>query len=124
VRRLWSVRSSVLRVSPSTLAVARALVGLASLAVLVGCTGGSGSHPSSAEAPATASAGSAGGLSAQAGVLTLTVDGRKVTHPRWTPGTISGGLPIPLTADAAAQAVDRWRSLRGCAGLSAEPSSR
>jgi poly-gamma-glutamate synthesis protein (capsule biosynthesis protein) len=57
-------------------------------------------------------------------VLTLTVDGRKVTRPTWTPGTISGGLPIPLKGRAAAEAVDRWRSLRACAGLSAEPSSR
>jgi poly-gamma-glutamate capsule biosynthesis protein CapA/YwtB (metallophosphatase superfamily) len=67
---------------------------------------------------------SAGGLSAQTGVLTLTVDGRKVTRPTWTPGTISGGLPIPLDGSAAAEAVDSWRSLRGCTGLSAEPSSR
>jgi poly-gamma-glutamate capsule biosynthesis protein CapA/YwtB (metallophosphatase superfamily) len=67
---------------------------------------------------------SAGGLSAQTGVLTLTVDGREVTRPTWTPGTISGGLPIPLNGTAAAEAVDRWRSLRGCAGLSADPSSR
>jgi poly-gamma-glutamate synthesis protein (capsule biosynthesis protein) len=67
---------------------------------------------------------SAGGLSAQTGVLTLTVDGRKVTRPTWTPGTISSGLPIPLTGSAAAEAVDSWRSLRECAGLSPEPSSR
>jgi poly-gamma-glutamate synthesis protein (capsule biosynthesis protein) len=67
---------------------------------------------------------SAGGLSAQTGVLTLTVDGRSVTAVRWTPGTISGGLPIPLTGEAAAQAAARWRSLRACSGLSATPWPR
>jgi hypothetical protein len=53
---------------------------------------------------------SAGGLSGQTGLLTLTVDGRKVTRPTWTPGTISSGLPIPLTGSA-----PRRRSTAGAA---------
>jgi Bacterial capsule synthesis protein PGA_cap len=63
----------------------------------------------------------ASGVSAETGVLTLTVDGRNVSHPHWSPGTIVGGLPVPLTGAAAATALSRWRSLRGCTGLTARP---
>ncbi|GII81248.1 hypothetical protein Sru01_62300 [Sphaerisporangium rufum] len=54
------------------------------------------------------------------GVLTLTINGRKVLKDRWTPARITGGIPIPLTGTGRAQAVAGWESLRGCAGLSAE----
>lgn len=56
------------------------------------------------------------------GVLTLTIDGRKVIKDRWTPATIQGGVPIPLTAAARTQAVSDWRSLRSCTGLAGSPA--
>lgn len=55
------------------------------------------------------------------GVLTLTINGRKVLKDRWTPARIQGGVPIPLTGAARRQAVAEWRSLRECTGLSAKP---
>jgi poly-gamma-glutamate capsule biosynthesis protein CapA/YwtB (metallophosphatase superfamily) len=62
---------------------------------------------------------SAGGATARTGVLTLTVRGRAVTGVRWTPATISGGVPLPLSGTAARQALASWRALRGCTGLQA-----
>ncbi len=63
---------------------------------------------------------SSGGATARTGVLTLTVRGRAVTGVRWTPATISGGVPLPLSGAAARQALASWRALRGCTGLQAE----
>jgi Putative enzyme of poly-gamma-glutamate biosynthesis (capsule formation) len=51
------------------------------------------------------------------GVLTLTINGRKVLKDEWTPARITGGVPIPLTGTARTEAVARWESLRTCAGL-------
>ncbi len=62
------------------------------------------------------------GPTAQTGVLELTVRGRQVSDPRWTPGRLEAGLPVPLSGSQAASARDRWASLRSCAGLSAEPA--
>lgn len=67
---------------------------------------------------------SSGGATAETGVLTLTVDGLHVTSPQWSPGQLVGGLPTPVTGAAAEQAVDRWRGLRACTGLTATPTSR
>jgi poly-gamma-glutamate synthesis protein (capsule biosynthesis protein) len=64
---------------------------------------------------------SRGGLTAQSGVLLLTMRGRAVTASRWVPAVISGGIPIPLEGAAADRAIDTWRSLRRCTGLSAKP---
>jgi hypothetical protein len=64
---------------------------------------------------------SRGGLTAQSGVLLLTMRGRAVTSSRWVPAVISGGIPIPLDGAAAGRAVDTWQSLRRCTGLSAKP---
>ncbi|WP_372500210.1 CapA family protein [Sphaerisporangium perillae] len=55
------------------------------------------------------------------GVLTLTINGRKVLKDQWTPARINGGVPIPLTGAARTQAVASWKSLRSCAGLRAQP---
>ncbi|MEV6983758.1 CapA family protein [Sphaerisporangium sp. NPDC051017] len=55
------------------------------------------------------------------GVLTLTINGRKVLKDQWTPARISGGIPIPLTGDAKQQAVTSWEALRDCAGLDPRP---
>jgi poly-gamma-glutamate capsule biosynthesis protein CapA/YwtB (metallophosphatase superfamily) len=66
---------------------------------------------------------SSGGVTAQSGVLTLTVRGRAVTKAAWTPATISGGVPIPMNGSSADSALANWNELRGCTGLSAEPSA-
>jgi len=64
---------------------------------------------------------SRGGVTAQTGVLLLTMRGRAVTRVRWAPAVISGGIPIPLQGAAADRAEAAWRALRGCTGLSANP---
>jgi len=64
---------------------------------------------------------SRGGVTAQSGVLLLTLRGHAVTNSRWVPAVISGGIPIPLQGASANRAVASWRSLRGCTGLSAKP---
>ena len=64
---------------------------------------------------------SRGGLTAQSGVLLLTMRGRAVRASRWVPAVISGGIPIPLGGAAADRAVASWQSLRRCTGLSARP---
>ncbi|MDP9863558.1 MULTISPECIES: CapA family protein [Streptosporangium] len=55
------------------------------------------------------------------GVLTLTINGRKVLKDQWTPATIQGGVPVPLTGAGRQQAVAGWKALRGCTGLAAKP---
>jgi Bacterial capsule synthesis protein PGA_cap len=64
---------------------------------------------------------SRGGVTAQSGVLLLTLRGRAVTSARWVPAVISGGIPIPLQGEAATRAIASWRSLRRCTGLAARP---
>ena len=58
-----------------------------------------------------------GGTAAQSGVLTLTVRGRAVTAHRWSPATIFGGVPYPLTGSAASVVETWWEQLRRCTGL-------
>ncbi|WP_239114801.1 CapA family protein [Planotetraspora kaengkrachanensis] len=55
------------------------------------------------------------------GVLTLTINGRKVLKDQWTPARISGGIPVPQTGAAKQQSVTDYRKLRGCTGLDATP---
>lgn len=62
-----------------------------------------------------------GGITAQTGVLTLTVRGRHVTRSTWTPAVIQGGVPQVLHGSAARQARASWEELRDCTGLSAAP---
>jgi poly-gamma-glutamate synthesis protein (capsule biosynthesis protein) len=64
---------------------------------------------------------SGGGVTAQSGVLLLTLRGRAVTGSRWVPAVISGGIPIPLQGASANRALASWQSLRGCTGLEAKP---
>ncbi|WP_433436716.1 CapA family protein [Nonomuraea sp. CA-141351] len=61
------------------------------------------------------------GTTGRTGVLTLTINGRKVLKDSWTPATIQGGLPIPMTGPARTQAIVDWKALRTCAGLAARP---
>jgi poly-gamma-glutamate capsule biosynthesis protein CapA/YwtB (metallophosphatase superfamily) len=62
-----------------------------------------------------------GGVTAQSGVLLLTMRGRAVTEAEWVPAVISGGIPLPLRGAAAERAVAAWQALRGCTGLAAAP---
>ncbi|WP_043629793.1 CapA family protein [Nonomuraea candida] len=55
------------------------------------------------------------------GVLTLTINGRKILKDAWTPATIQGGVPIPMTGSARTQAVADFKALRACTGLAARP---
>jgi poly-gamma-glutamate synthesis protein (capsule biosynthesis protein) len=64
---------------------------------------------------------SRGGVTAQSGVLLLTLRGRAVTKAQWVPAVISGGIPLPLAGAAAERAVAAWQALRGCTGLAAKP---
>jgi len=64
---------------------------------------------------------SRGGVTAQSGVLLLTLRGRAVTKAQWVPAVISGGIPVPLAGAAAERAVAAWQALRGCTGLAARP---
>jgi poly-gamma-glutamate synthesis protein (capsule biosynthesis protein) len=61
------------------------------------------------------------GPDTETGVLRLTVAGRSVTDATWVPGRISGGIPTPLTGNAASAALAKWDGLRECAGLSGTP---
>jgi len=56
-------------------------------------------------------------LSAQTGVLFVTVTGRKVNGYRWTPARIVDGVPRPLAGAERRSELASWRSLRGCTGL-------
>lgn len=62
---------------------------------------------------------SAGGQTANSGVLVLRLQGRKVLATAWKPARISGGLPRLLTGAAAKAELQRWKGLRRCTGLSA-----
>ncbi|MFG2072040.1 CapA family protein [Nonomuraea maritima] len=55
------------------------------------------------------------------GVLTLTINGRKILKDTWTPATIQGGIPVPMTGSSRTRAIADWESLRSCTGLSARP---
>lgn len=61
------------------------------------------------------------GTTGRTGVLTLTINGRKVLKDKWTPAEIQGGIPIPLRGAAATQATTGWKALRSCTGLAARP---
>ena len=63
------------------------------------------------------------GRGAESGVLTLTVDGRRVTDPVWHPAQINGAaVPVPLTGAAATSAVAAWDAKRPCTQLDKDPS--
>lgn len=55
------------------------------------------------------------------GALHITITGRHVDGYSWRPAEISAGLPAPLHGAGAAQARQRWRSLRSCTDLTATP---
>jgi poly-gamma-glutamate synthesis protein (capsule biosynthesis protein) len=63
-----------------------------------------------------------GGLTAQTGVLVLTVDSGRVSASRWVPGEVVDGVPTPLRGAAATTAQRAWSHLRGCTGLASRPS--
>ncbi|MEO3869705.1 CapA family protein [Nonomuraea sp. B12E4] len=61
------------------------------------------------------------GTTGRTGVLTLTINGRKVLKDRWTPATIEGGVPVAMTGTARTEAIADWKELRACTGLAARP---
>ncbi len=65
----------------------------------------------------------ADGVSGRTGVLTLTLRGDQVLEAKWTPATISGGVPRVLTGSAAEEAREEWKDLRECTDLSATPTA-
>jgi len=63
--------------------------------------------------------GSAGGASAESGVLRLTLTGRRVDAADWVPVHLSSGVPEVLDGAEAAEAETAWADLRDCADLEA-----
>ncbi|HEY5886951.1 MAG TPA: CapA family protein [Acidimicrobiales bacterium] len=61
--------------------------------------------------------GSAGGPSAESGVLRLTLTGRRVDAAEWVPVHLRAGVPEALTGSAAERARAAWEDLRPCADL-------
>ncbi len=61
--------------------------------------------------------GSAGGPSAESGVLRLTMTGRRVDAAEWVPVRLSSGVPAVLEGTDAAEAQATWADLRDCADL-------
>jgi poly-gamma-glutamate synthesis protein (capsule biosynthesis protein) len=60
---------------------------------------------------------SASGVTAETGVVLVSVTGRHVTSYRFAPAHIVNGSPVPLFGAARERAVRAWQSLRGCTGL-------
>jgi poly-gamma-glutamate synthesis protein (capsule biosynthesis protein) len=60
---------------------------------------------------------SASGVTAESGVVLVSVTGRHVNGYRFEPARIESGSPFPLGGSARGQASRAWRSLRGCTGL-------
>ena len=60
---------------------------------------------------------SASGLTAESGVVLVSVTRRHVNTYRFAPARIVNGSPHPLSGSERASAVRAWRSLRGCTGL-------
>ncbi len=63
--------------------------------------------------------GSAGGASAEAGILRLTMTGRRVDAAAWVPVHLDSGVPEALEGDEVAAARAAWADLRDCADLEA-----
>jgi poly-gamma-glutamate capsule biosynthesis protein CapA/YwtB (metallophosphatase superfamily) len=60
---------------------------------------------------------SASGVTAESGVVLVSVTGRRVTGYRFAPARIVDGSPYPLSGSERASGIRAWRSLRGCTGL-------
>ncbi|HEY7147772.1 MAG TPA: CapA family protein [Streptosporangiaceae bacterium] len=57
------------------------------------------------------------------GALVVTVTGRHIDKFSWRPALIQSGLPVRQAGLDAAAAIQRWKGLRGCTGLSAHRSA-
>ena len=62
-----------------------------------------------------------GAVTADTGVLVLTVTGRHVRAAKWVPGTIVNGQPQPATGALAEGKQAHWSALRSCTDLTAAP---
>jgi poly-gamma-glutamate synthesis protein (capsule biosynthesis protein) len=60
---------------------------------------------------------SASGVTAETGVVLVSVTGRRVNGYRFEPARIANGSPYPLTGSERASAIRSWRELRSCTGL-------
>ena len=58
-----------------------------------------------------------GGVTAQSGVLLLTVQGRRVVRSTWVPAQVRLGIPVQLEGEQATDAVTQWEGLRTCTDL-------
>lgn len=63
------------------------------------------------------------GRESETGVLELTVQDSRVVGDEWVPARFrpAGGGPVPLSGDAAENAVEQWEELRSCTDLDAGP---
>ena len=58
------------------------------------------------------------------GILRVRIEDGHAVSDHWAPARIPPiGPPAPVHGDARTEAVARWRSLRGCAGLASHPTS-
>jgi hypothetical protein len=57
----------------------------------------------------------------QSGSLVITATGRHIDNVTWRPALIESELPVPLTGDDAAQALQQWAGARTCTDLSPTP---
>jgi poly-gamma-glutamate capsule biosynthesis protein CapA/YwtB (metallophosphatase superfamily) len=60
---------------------------------------------------------SASGVTAESGVVLVSVTGRHVNGYRFRPARIVDGSPYPLSGSERASAIRSWRGLRACTGL-------
>lgn len=58
----------------------------------------------------------------RSGVLTVTATGRRIDGYDWAPAVLQNTLPVPLSGAAAEAERAAMDQLRGCTGLSAEPT--
>jgi poly-gamma-glutamate synthesis protein (capsule biosynthesis protein) len=66
--------------------------------------------------------GSAGASTADSGVLSVTMTGRRIDGWNWEPVRLSGGRPVPAANPDSARS--QLEDLRGCTDLSGEPEPR
>jgi poly-gamma-glutamate capsule biosynthesis protein CapA/YwtB (metallophosphatase superfamily) len=62
---------------------------------------------------------SASGVTAETGVVLVSVTGSHVNNYRFEPARIANGSPYPLHGSERGRAIRAWRGLRGCTGLRA-----
>ena len=59
----------------------------------------------------------------QSGSLVVTATGRHIDNAIWRPAIIEDDLPVPLTGDEAASALQTWTAARSCTDAAAVPGA-